>query len=251
MDEFFWRERWASGQIGFHLPTPHPLLAAHHDAIAAARRIYVPLCGKTVDLTWLASRDHDVVGVELVPAAVEQLWQESALEPSRRTIRQDTARQDTAGQDTAGQDTAGQYAVHHVDPDVERGRGRLDVLVGDALAVDAALFTEAAGGLADAIYDRAALVALHPDQRVAYAAALRRVLRPGGRILLIAFSYDQTKLDGPPWSVDETTVRALFSDAFAVETLAVRDESLGPKFVAAGVTALHEICLCLNHRGTP
>ncbi|MBM4283587.1 MAG: hypothetical protein FJ137_23565, partial [Deltaproteobacteria bacterium] len=229
MEESFWVERWTTGQIGFHLPTPHPLLAAHHDAITGARHVYVPLCGKTVDLPWLRARGHDVTGVELVPDAVSQLVAEQGLEPTTTTT--------------------GAFTHHHIDADEGAGRGRLDVLVGDALAVSAPLFLSATAGLADAVYDRAALVALHPSQRAAYVASLLRVLRPGGRVLLITFAYDQTRLDGPPWSIDDDVVRELFASAFTAQTLAVRDEPLGPKFVAAGVTALRERCVLLTHRG--
>ena len=229
MEESFWVERWKTGQIGFHLPAPHALLAAHHDVIAGARHVYVPLCGKTVDPPWLRAHGHDVTGVELVPDAVAQLVAEQGLSPKTTTV--------------------GAFVHHHVPADGAAGLGRLDVLVGDALAVDAPLFLAATAGLVDAVYDRAALVALHPSQRAAYVASLLRVLRPGGRVLLVTFAYDQTKIDGPPWSVDDDVVRALFASAFTVQTLAVRDEPLGPKFVAAGVTALRESCVLLTHRG--
>jgi thiopurine S-methyltransferase len=225
MEAAFWVDRWKSGQIGFHEGAPNDLLLAHHDRIAAARRVYVPLCGKAVDLLWLRGHGHDVVGVELVADAVAQLLSDNRL--------------------SSMTSTTGSFVRHQVH-DVT-GQGHLDVLQGDALAIDEDVFG-AVGGVVDAIYDRAALVALHPSQREAYVRSLRRVLRPGGVVLLIAFSYDQTKLDGPPWSVDEPLVRALFGADFDVQTLAVRDEELGPKFVAAGVTALRESCLLLTHR---
>jgi thiopurine S-methyltransferase len=229
MDATFWGERWRTGQIGFHEGVANALLTAHHDAIADAHRVYVPLCGKAFDLMWLRERGHDVAGVELVPEALEQLWHDTNLVPLS------TPR--------------GAFTWHHVEGDAARGQGRLDLLCGDALAVDAPLFAAVAGGLADAIYDRAALVALHPAQRTAYLASWLRVLRPGGRVLLITFSYDQTKIEGPPWSVDESIAHALFDDAFVVQTLSVQQEPLGPKFVAAGVTSLQQSCLLLTHRG--
>jgi thiopurine S-methyltransferase len=225
METAFWVDRWKTGQIGFHEGAPNDLLVAHHDRIANARRVYVPLCGKAVDLLWLRAHGHDVVGVELVTDAVAQLLADNHL--------------------SATTTTAGPFVHHHVA--AAEGQGRLDVLQGDALAVDADVFA-AVGGPVDAIYDRAALVALHPSQREAYARSLRSVLNPGGRVLLVAFSYDQTKLDGPPWSIDDALATTLFGADFDVETLAVRDEELGPKFVAAGVTALHERCLLLTRR---
>lgn len=225
METSFWVDRWKTGQIGFHEGAPNDLLVAHHDRIADARRVYVPLCGKAVDLSWLRAHGHDVVGSEIVADAVAQLLADNALVPTTSPL--------------------GAFQHHHVT--AAPGLGRLDVLQGDALQVDADVFA-ATGGKVDAVYDRAALVALHPSQREEYVRSLRRVLVPGGRVLLISFSYDQSKLDGPPWSVDEDVVRALFGADFDVAPLAVRDEELGPKFVAAGVTALHERCLLLTRR---
>jgi thiopurine S-methyltransferase len=225
METSFWVDRWRTGQTGFHQGAPNDLLVAHHDRIASARRVYVPLCGKAVDLVWLRRRGHDVVGTELVQEAVAQFFADNALVPVT------TPR--------------GAFIHHHVA--AATGQGRLDLLQGDALAIDDDVLS-AVGGPVDAIYDRAALVALHPSQREAYVRSLRRVLVPGGRMLLVAFSYDQSKLDGPPWSVDDALVAALLGAHFDIETLAVRTEELGPKFVAAGVTALHERCVLLTHR---
>jgi thiopurine S-methyltransferase len=125
--------------------------------------------------------------------------------------------------------------------------GTLHILEGDALAVDEAVFA-AVGGPVDAVYDRAALVALDPPTRAAYVGSLLRVLAPGGRVLLVTFAYDQAKLPGPPWSIDDDTVHALFDAAFVVRCLARRDEPIGPKFAAAGVTSLVEACWLLERR---
>ncbi len=229
MQEEYWVERWRTGQIGFHQGAPHPMLVAHHPRFSAERRIYVPLCGKANDLLWLRERGHDVIGVELVPEAIEQLMAEQALVPAR-------------------EEAIGAFRWRHFPADRSRGWGRLDLLCGDALSVDQALFDVIAGGAVDVVYDRAALVALHPDQRAAYIASCKRVLAPEGHILLVTFVYDQSKLEGPPWSVDEATLRSLTAEDFVSETLAVQAEPLGPKFIAAGVSSLEERCVWLSRR---
>ena len=65
MDADFWQQRWREGRTGFHQDRPTPLLAQYWDAIgvAAGARVLVPLCGKSLDLAWLAARGHRVLGV--------------------------------------------------------------------------------------------------------------------------------------------------------------------------------------------
>ena len=58
--------------------------------------------------------------------------------------------------------------------------------------------------------DRAALVAINPEDREEYSATQVKLLKSGGHILLSTLSYDQSKMDGPPHSVDEATVRSLY-----------------------------------------
>lgn len=207
MDAQFWNDRWATRQIGFHQGKPHALLVKHHAVLAERKRVYVPLCGKTKDLPWLRDQGHDVTGSELVASAVDEFFADEQLTP-----------------------TVLPRGAHrlHVAP-------RLTVAQGDALALDVDVV-----GAFDGVFDRAALVALPPAMRGAYVESLVR-LAAGGRILLISFAYDQAKIDGPPFSVDEAQVRALFAPHGTVALLDTVDEPLGPKFVAAGVTTLHEL----------
>src|SRR5690606_18113243 len=83
MDAAFWEQRWQEGRIGFHQDRPTPLLERHWDAIGAppGSRVLVPLCGKSLDLAWLASRGHAVLGVERSSLAVQQFFAEQGLSP--------------------------------------------------------------------------------------------------------------------------------------------------------------------------
>ena len=62
MDANFWEKRWETGQIGFHLAEVNPLLVRHHHVLPPRARVFVPLCGKSLDLVWLAKEGHAVVG---------------------------------------------------------------------------------------------------------------------------------------------------------------------------------------------
>jgi thiopurine S-methyltransferase len=217
----FWDERWRQGQIGFHLGRPHDWLVDAADRFPPQARVYVPLCGKTVDLVWLRDRGHEVFGCEFVAGAVRDFLREQGLTAA-------TERRQAGG--------GAPFECH-------RTRG-LSVLQGDALELDPGLI----GGPVDVVFDRAALVALDPACRNRYVDGLHRLLRPGGHVLLIAFAYDQTRVEGPPWSVDATTIERLFGDRFFIETLAVRAEEGNPRFQAAGVAEMEERCCWLTRR---
>lgn len=188
MSHDFWAERWEKREIGFHRPAVHDTLVAHADWLldGGRRRVLVPLCGKTLDLDWLADQGHDVVGVELVARAVEELF-------AGRSPR------------VADAPWGRLYTL-----------GRLTVAQGDWFAVAPTL------GTFDAVWDRAALVALPADVRVAYARLLRERVRPGGRILLDTFEYDETVMSGPPFSIPEGEVRGHYT-GFDVEKADERD----------------------------
>jgi thiopurine S-methyltransferase len=178
----FWAELWRTGRTGFHRPDPHPDLVAHHDqVIGDAARVLVPLCGRTPDLAWLAERHREVVGVEFVAEAVEQYAREHDLAPAA---------------------PVGSLTAY-------RG-GPLTLLLGDFFAVPAD------AGPFDAIWDRAALVALDAATRPRYVAACRALLRPGAPVLLSTFRFDQPADVGPPFSIDDDELRRLYRGAEVV-----------------------------------
>jgi thiopurine S-methyltransferase len=84
MHQDFWQARWASNQIGFHLMEVNPQLVRHQDVLSGARRVLVPLCGKSLDLAWLAGLGYAVQGVELAERAVIDFFREQQIEPGIR-----------------------------------------------------------------------------------------------------------------------------------------------------------------------
>ena len=214
----FWHERWQTGQVGFHQSTVHPFLARWWPTLGvpAAARVYVPLCGKSLDMVWLAERGHAIVGTELSPIAIREFFAGQGLEPAR---------------------AAHGGFIHH-------SAGPFTILEGDALA----LTTDRAGPI-EAVYDRAALVALPPDMRAAYAASLARLVSPGALGLLVAFEYPQEMKGGPPFSVEAAEIHALFDAAFMVREVERLDVlAASPKFAEIGIPALHETAVILERR---
>ena len=210
MEPKFWQERWARNQIGFHLPEVNPYLLRYWPSLNLAQgaKVLVPLCGKSLDLMWLASNSYHVLGVELSEQAVEAFFSEQNLTP--RITRH------------------GVFKVYQAD--------LIEVWCGDFFALDA-------GVLADctALYDRAALIALPPLMRAQYAEQLNSQLRPGCQGLLITLDYDQTQKAGPPFAVTDDEVKVLLGLQWRLEVLEAQDildESW--KFVQDGVTRLEE-----------
>lgn len=182
MEPEFWQAKWDAGQIGFHSAEVHPDLDFYGDAWLQGghQRVLVPLCGKSVDLAWLAARGHYVVGIELAKNAVIALFAEADLTPEWTAVE------------------GGERAT----------AGRLTVFCGNLFDLSPKTI-----GPVTRVWDRAALIALHPDQRAAYVAHLRACMTPDAVVLLNVLSYDPAVMDGPPWSVDGPTVSQYYPQA--------------------------------------
>lgn len=188
MEANFWHAKWANNEIGFHQDEVNPLLREHFDrlALAAGSRLFVPLCGKTRDIAWLLAAGYRVAGAELSRLAVEQLFAELGVAPQ----------------------------IEQAGPLIRFTAEDLDLYVGD-------IFELAAGelGPVDAVYDRAALVALPEAMRQRYADHLA-ALTDRARQLLIAYDYDQSLQNGPPFSVAADEVRHLYGPYYELALLA-------------------------------
>ena len=208
MEADFWLQRWRVGQIGFHQQGVTPLLEKYWDALAlpSDATVLVPLAGKSLDMDWLAARGHRVIGVELSELAVRQFFAERSLVPK----------------------------IHGDRNGIHNCIGKLDLIQGDALALDDALLASC-----DAVFDRAALIALPVDMRRRYASSLYAQLPSGCRGLLVTLDYPQHEKSGPPFAVSDQEVRELFSRGWTIDLLERRDIlAEQPVFVAEGVTAL-------------
>src|SRR4029078_13352359 len=83
MDPSFWHQRWEKNEIAFHESQANPVLVSHFNELSFAKgsRVFVPLCGKTLDISWLLSNGYRVAGAELSQIAIEQLFMELGLQP--------------------------------------------------------------------------------------------------------------------------------------------------------------------------
>ncbi len=198
MDYEFWADVWATGRTAFHQPEVHGALKAHADRFLRRleETVLVPLCGKSVDLPWLAAQGHHVIGVEMVEQAVSTFFASQGLQPVS--------------------------SPHGAGTRFEAGR--ISVLHGDVFEMVRVPMPRPV----TAIWDRAALVALPPARRTEYVArVLRAVAVPGARILLNVFECDPAEIPGPPFSISVSEVESLFQGC-RLELLSTED---GTRFV--------------------
>lgn len=189
----FWHQRWANQHIGFHLDHVNPHLIHHFASLRLApdSRIVLPLCGKTLDIHWLLAQGYAVTGIELSEIAVQALFDDLQQTP----------------------EISQQGALKHF----QAGRlqaGRLDIWQGDFFALSADQL-----GNVDAVYDRAALVALPDQMRTDYAKHLMQITDKAPQ-LLISFDFDQSQHAGPPFCVNAAEIRAHYEDSYQLTLLA-------------------------------
>lgn len=197
MNPDFWHQRWKNNEIGFHLSEANPLLVNYFNTMSLDKgsRLFIPLCGKTHDIAWLLSQGYCVAGAELSEIAVTQLFADLGFVPNMLI----------------------QGSITHYSAD------RLDIFVGDIFEL-----TAAALGKVDAVYDRAALVAMPQKMRVQYTSHLLLLTNHAPQ-LLISYEYDQQLMNGPPFSISHKEVKEHYTHVFELILLIEQDVPGGLK----------------------
>jgi thiopurine S-methyltransferase len=182
MDADFWHNKWENQQIGFHQSDGNPMLVAHFDALGLSygASVFVPLCGKSRDIAWLMDKGCRVVAAELSEIAVQDLFAEMGITPVVTPL-----------------DDLKRYSADGI-----------TVFVGNVFCVTSDLV-----GSVDAVFDRAALVALPEDLRPKYAKHLVQITGAAPQ-LVITFTYDQIQMKGPPFSITEDMMTGLYAGTF-------------------------------------
>lgn len=202
MENNFWTQKWEKNEIGFHLPDTNPMLVKYIQILNlkpksnaknntkttknSISRIFLPLCGKTLDIAWLLAEGYRVAGAELSSIAVDDLFKNLNLTPLIETLGEIT-----------------HYSAANI-----------DIFVGDIFKLTPDIL-----GKVDAIYDRAALVALPDATRKLYTAHLLTLTNQAPQ-LLICFEYNQTLCAGPPFSIDEQEVKQHYQNSYRLNLLA-------------------------------
>lgn len=185
MEADFWHQRWQKGEIAFHEGQVNRLLAEHlHDLnLPVGSRVFLPLCGKTRDIAWLLEQGFQVVGAELSELAVKELFADLKLKAHV---------------------TQNEKYLHYQ-------AAQIDILVGNIFHLTAADI-----GIVDAIFDRAALVALPEHMRSDYARQLIRLGKTAPQ-LMITYEYAQHEMPGPPFAVPSAEVKQHYASVYQLQ----------------------------------
>lgn len=189
-----WLERWKNKELGFNQSEVNPFLRKHFSRLNLKKgnTVFVPLCGKSIDMLWLLSEGYTVIGIELSEEAIIQFFDELGKEPVISTL--------------------GELMCYSSE--------NITIYVGDIFKLRANIL-----GKVDGIYDRASLVALTRDLRVEYAKHLRMISDHAPQILL-CFEYEQSLMNRSPYSVDEAELRSHYAKYYTLKMLC-KEEIIG------------------------
>ena len=174
-----WLKKWQDGETRFHQSSIHPSLKSYSHLIPKGK-VFVPLCGKSLDMHYLLERGYEVTGVELSSIACRDFFQENKI------------------------------------PYVIKSRGDFTLYQGEKINLwcgDYFKLPDEAWKNISGVYDRAALVALPEELRLPYTKEMSSRLSPGTPVLLISFEYQEGQIIGPPFSVTHNEINKLFSSS--------------------------------------
>lgn len=224
-----WLNRWNDRRIGFHLEDANPILVKYVDCLrpltnaticadsstnnhpedvtgtcfnkdaSSETRIFLPLCGKTVDMAYLIPLFREVVGVE----GIRQALVEFAQEQPHLKIKEAAHNNNAEGMNERFELFKGE---------------KITLLKGDYFNMK----ESDTQGRFEAIFDRASMVAIDPSLQKSYVEVLGGLIAPGGKILLVTLERrgeEEAMKKGPPFSIPETSVRELFESQSWVESL--------------------------------
>jgi len=192
----YWDKRWKNNDAKWHRLEASAFLVAYQNELFADRtniKVFLPLCGKSLDLKWLANLGHKVVGVECCSLPVESFFQEHHMEHVRERVSE---------QCTRYKSTDDMIHIYHC---------------------DLFHFTPQMDCQFDALWDRGSLVAINPDDRKQYVDLMLSLMHNDCRYLLNTVEYDDRDFKGPPSNVPQSTVHQLYGERCHIRRLCEQD----------------------------
>ncbi len=219
-DNALWQRCWREQETAFHQEVTNTQLVCFWPSLGLepAARVFVPLCGKSLDMLWLAAQGHEVLGVELSPIATRAFFKENGLQPRRRKL--------------------GPFTLWQSD--------RIGILCGDFFNLTAAHL-----GDITAVFDRASLTALPQDLRADYVRHLQVILPAAGKILLLTTEEALAGETGYQSHAADEEIVTLYAAAFDIQLSHVNSE-LEPNPDPAGAKMLRvekKVYLLTPHLG--
>lgn len=215
MKNEFWLDKWKLNDIGFHEQTVNADLMEFLPTLTlnAGDTVFVPLCGKSKDMVWLAEQGFQVIGAELSDIACHDFFAELNVTP-----------------DISKHDKYVKYQFRNI-----------TIYCGDIFAL-----TTKELPTIDAVYDCKALIALPEEVRKQYVHHLLTTLGDQIKILLLT-RESHSPVKPPPYPVTEEEVMQLYHGHHVVQlTCRVFDE-IPPRLKERGYQDMKE-CVYLIRR---
>jgi len=209
MQKEFWHDRWQNRQIGFHQDEINPYLEKYWPKADQTKteRVFVPLCGKSSDLLWLSDNGFEVIGVELSQIAVEEFFSDNDIQYTTRIF--------------------GKLTYYQAE--------KITIICGDFFEL-----TSDNLGVVSYVFDRASQIALPEDMREAYCSHLSTIAA-AARLFVITMEYDQSVMQGPPFSVSEDEIYKHYGSGYKINKLETYDLlAVSPHFKEKGLNHLLE-----------
>ncbi len=211
-----WLKFWENNETNWHGDKITQELVEYFELFELEPRdkVFVPLCGKSLDMLYIMSQGFSVVGVEISEIGVRQFFSENNLA----------------------------YKITKVDDFDLYSTENLEIYCGDFFALTSKHLNNV-----KSVFDRKSLIALEPEVRQKYVKHLNDIISLGARILLITLQYPQYQMSGPPFSVDKSEVESLFSMAFESQELrSFNDIENESKLTRAGVDYINNAAYYLR-----
>nr|XP_033790475.1 thiopurine S-methyltransferase [Geotrypetes seraphini] len=192
-----WIMKWEQKNIAFHQEHIHRLLEKNMDLLLNNRtnlRIFFPLCGKAVDMKWLADMGHSITGVDVSEIGLKDFFIEQNIPYVEEQVLEIP------------------------------GAKVFKSLSGNILLYCCSIYDMCrVADKFDCIWDRGALVAVNPCDRERYANILTSLMEKECRYLLVIVSYDHTKFGGPPFYIPDSELDKLFGSFCCIKYLEKAD----------------------------
>lgn len=199
----FWTDRWKEGNTGWHRQEVNAYLIKYVDELTGGRakvRVFVPLCGKSVDMLWLADQGHAVIGVEVAKKAIENFFLENNLSFTVEIVKM-----------AAESEPVDKYKCNEKD---------ITIFCCNLFSVT----EDDVGGRFDAIWDRGSLSAVAPtfnDNGKRYTKKMHSLLASDGNYMLESHYYEVDRGMRPPACISEELRNEIYGEDFIIRELEV------------------------------
>ena len=199
----YWTDRWKEGNTGWHRQEVNAYLIKYVDELTSGRakvRVFVPLCGKSVDMLWLADQGHTVIGVEVAKKAIENFFLENDLSFTVEIVKM-----------AAESEPVDKYKCNEKD---------ITIFCCNLFSVT----EDDVGGRFDAIWDRGSLSAVAPafnDNGKRYTKKMRSLLASDGNYMLESHYYEVDRGMRPPACISEELRNEIYGEDFTIRELEV------------------------------